>query len=89
MSELEIKHLIAEQCFVVDLAGTQARLEYQFTPALSEGKPGRINFSHTYVPPELRGQGVAEKLVRTGLQWAQQEQFEIRASCWYVAKFLR
>lgn len=89
MSVLEIKHLTEEHCFVVDLAGAQARLDYQITPALAAGRPQCINFSHTYVPPELRGQGVAEKLVRTGLQWAQQQQFEIRASCWYVAKFLR
>ena len=34
------------------------------------------------------GKGLAEKLVRTGLAWANQQGLKIRASCWYVQKFL-
>lgn len=89
MSELVISHLTTEHCFVVELEGRQARLDYQLNPDPAGHTGGQINFHHTYVPPEMRGQGVAEKLVRAGLQWAKQEQFHISASCWYVAKFLR
>ncbi|WP_299795856.1 GNAT family N-acetyltransferase [uncultured Shewanella sp.] len=48
----------------------------------------RINFTHTFVPTGLRGQGLAEKLVRHGLSWARSERLAIETSCWYVQKFL-
>ena len=47
-----------------------------------------INFTHTYVPFRLRGQGLAEQLVEVGLAWAKEQGYEIKADCWYVAKFL-
>ena len=36
----------------------------------------------------LRGKGLAEQLVEVGLAWANAEQLNVKASCWYVAKFL-
>ncbi len=48
-----------------------------------------IDFTYTFVPETLRGHGIAEKLVRTGLAWAREQGFEIEASCWYVQRFLR
>lgn len=64
----------------------QAILEYR----LEQGpQGGRIDFTRTYVPEALRGQGLAEKLVRAGLRWARQQNCPIQASCWYVARFLR
>ncbi|AJQ93575.1 GNAT family N-acetyltransferase [Gynuella sunshinyii] len=47
-----------------------------------------INFIHTFVPESLRGQGIAEKLVREGLSWAKHEDFVISASCSYVQRFI-
>lgn len=47
-----------------------------------------IDFTHTYVPFRLRGQGLAEQLVEEGLKWARGQQYQIEASCWYVRKFL-
>ncbi len=89
MSAVTIEHRPAEQCFIVELQGAQARLDYQLSAAMDHNYRGLVNFSHTFVPPELRGQGLAEQLVRTGLAWAGQQQLQIQASCWYVAKFLR
>lgn len=48
-----------------------------------------IDFNRTFVPDELRGKGLAERLVRHGLKWAKAQDFEIAASCWYVQKFLK
>lgn len=48
-----------------------------------------IDFCHTHVPGHLRGQGIAEALVRAGLAWARGEGLRIQASCWYVQRFLR
>lgn len=47
-----------------------------------------VNFTHTYVPFRLRGQGLAEQLVHAALTWAQQQSLSIQTSCWYVAKYI-
>lgn len=80
---MEIVHQPELFRFIVDIDNQQSRLEYELMPRHG------INFTFTYVPDALRGQGIAEKLVRTGLAWAREEGFGIEASCWYVKRFLR
>lgn len=77
-----IDHQSESQRFCIHQSGAEAVLAYQ----LNEH---RIHFTHTYVPDSMRGQGVAEKLVRTGLNWAREQGYEITTSCWYVDKFMR
>lgn len=77
-----VTHLTQQYCFVIDMQGEQARLEYRLTGT-------DINFHHTFVPPALRGKGLAERLVRHGLAWAKAQNLKINASCSYVQKFLR
>jgi predicted GNAT family acetyltransferase len=80
---MDIIHQPEHFRFIVDIDNQQSRLEYELMPRHG------INFTFTYVPEALRGQGIAEKLVRTGLAWAREEGFGIEASCWYVKRFLR
>lgn len=47
-----------------------------------------LDFQHTYVPEELRGQGVAEKLVRHALDDARQHGYRVIPSCPYVKRFV-
>ncbi len=82
LSELAIEHQQARHRFIIAVAGYEAVLEYRLN-----GK--HIDFSRTFVPNELRGKGLAERLVRHGLKWAKAQDFEIDASCWYVQKFLK
>lgn len=77
-----IQHQPQQQRFCLHLDGEEAVLDYQL-------KGSQINFTHTYVPDALRGRGIAEQLVRAGLTWAREQQYQIEASCWYVDKFLR
>lgn len=85
-----IVHDQARNRFTLPGEGGEALLEYRIlAQAGGEQAPSRIDFVHTYVPPALRGQGMAERLVRHGLKWARDQGYEIRASCWYVSKFLR
>ncbi|ABZ74641.1 conserved hypothetical protein [Shewanella halifaxensis HAW-EB4] len=86
----EVIHLADESRFVINVDGAQAVLAYElYEDQTAADSPGRrCNFNNTYVPPELRGRGLAEKLVRRGLKWAKAEGLEIEASCWYVQKFL-
>lgn len=78
-----VTHHPERHCFVSRHGDHEAVLDYRL---LSDRG---INFHHTYVPEALRGQGVAEALVRTGLAWARKEGLRIEASCWYVQRFLR
>lgn len=50
---------------------------------------GVITFTHTFVPPELRGRGIAEKLVRAALEHARKEHLRVVPACSYVGTFIR
>ena len=78
---IEINHLVEEHRFVINIDQEQAELTYDIND-------DQVNFTRTFVPNELRGQGLAEKLVRYGLSWAKSANLEVEASCWYVQKFL-
>ncbi|QYK09249.1 GNAT family N-acetyltransferase [Shewanella mangrovisoli] len=80
--EVVVEHQQDQQRFVIPVDGHEAVLEYRLNGQ-------HIDFNRTFVPDELRGKGLAERLVRHGLKWAKAQDFEIEASCWYVQKFLK
>jgi uncharacterized protein len=80
---LAIQHDLENQEFTADVDGQQAELAYA-TP-----EPNVLNFTHTFVPPGARNQGVAVNLIEAGMQYAEQEGFKVTASCPVVEKFLR
>jgi predicted GNAT family acetyltransferase len=80
---MDVIHQPEQQRFVVRIDEQQAQLEYQLLPRHG------INFTSTFVPKNLRGRGIAEKLVRRGLTWARAQGYNIEADCWYVRRFLR
>lgn len=82
----DVQHLPDEQKFVISYDGGEALLVYRL---FNSGEKTAIDFNSTYVPPEFRGKGLAEKLVRTGVKWAKEQGYELHASCWYAAKFIR
>lgn len=85
-----VTHHPEQQRFSLTFGDKEAVLDYRLLGDQSGAtKPAGVDFTHTWVPPELRGKGLAEKLVREGLQWARAEGLVIQASCWYAAKFLR
>lgn len=49
---------------------------------------GQMVFTHTLVPPELRGRGIAEQLVRAALADARAAGRKVVPDCSYVAKFI-
>lgn len=81
MSEIRIEHQPAQQRFVLRLDNASALLEYRLMAQ-------DIDFCHTFVPPEFRGKGLAEQLVRHALSWAQAQGYQLSASCSYVRRFL-
>lgn len=49
----------------------------------------RIILTGTKVPKELEGQGIAAALVKTALDFAQANGYEIEATCSYVVAYLK
>jgi predicted GNAT family acetyltransferase len=80
---MEIVHEMERRRFVFYSDGQESVLEYRLLA--DDG----IDFTRTFVPGPLRGQGIAEKLVRSGIAWARDRGFTMQASCWYVRRFLR
>lgn len=46
-------------------------------------------FDHTYVPDELRGQGIAAIIVKTALQEARKQGWEVVPACSYIGTYIR
>lgn len=88
MDQKNVEHHPERSCFTLPANGAEALLRYRLL-GQSPDSPAGVDFTYTFVPPELRGQGLAEALVRHGLAWARDQAYSIEASCWYVAKFLR
>jgi predicted GNAT family acetyltransferase len=47
-----------------------------------------VAFDHTYVPPDLRGRGIAAELTVRALAWARAEGLRVVPSCSYVSAFM-
>lgn len=74
-------HEVAARRFTIEFGGHCAELDYA-------REEDRVVFTHTFVPPELRGRGLAEQLVRPALAWARAEKLRVVPACSYVAKFI-
>lgn len=79
---MDLRHDETSRRFTLATAQGEAVLEYT-----NDGN--RVDFTHTFVPSTLRGQGIAEKLVRAGLSWAKERGLGVDASCSYVTAFLQ
>lgn len=80
-NEIVVRHNVPESRFEAVVEGHVSVADYVI-------EAGTITFTHTFVPPELRGRGVAEKLVRAALTWAKDEKRRVIPACSYVARFI-
>lgn len=80
--DIAVRHNESEQRFETQVHGEMAVCEYQ-----REGD--RLVFTHTYVPPELRGRNIAGKLVKVALEYAQQKGLHVVPACSYVAAYIQ
>lgn len=48
----------------------------------------RAALLHTLVRPELRGQGLARRLVLAAVEWARHAQIKLTPVCWYTSRVL-
>jgi predicted GNAT family acetyltransferase len=80
--DISVTHNRPEHRFETRVDGQLSVCEYRIN--------GRqMEFTHTFVPSELRGRGIAEKLVRAALGTARDEGYAVVPSCSYVDAFIR
>lgn len=79
---MEVIHDKVNKRFVINIDGLDAFVEY----SLNEKE---MNLYHTYTPPQLRGKGLAEKVVRTAIEYAKENSLKVIPSCSYVAVFMQ
>ena len=82
LDQLEVTHNEAEHTFEVRINGQLSKFEY-----IQDGK--NFVIMHVGVHPELRNQGIAAKIVQTGLEYAKQNSLRVIPMCSYAAAYIR
>jgi predicted GNAT family acetyltransferase len=80
---MAIHHDAQNQEFTTVRSGYKAELAY------SRPNNDVIDFTHTFVEEELRGKGVADELARAALDFARHEHLKVKASCTFMAGFVK
>ena len=79
--DFEIKQDADKNKFAV-IGGKEAHLDYEIIG------DEVIEFPYTYVPPTLRGKGVAGKILEFGLKYAREKNLSVIPSCSYVESYI-
>ena len=82
LEKLEISHNGAEHRFETWIDGYLSKLDY-----IQDGK--NFVITHVGVYPELRGQGIAGKIVEAGLEYAKERALRVVPMCSYAAAYIR
>ncbi|HEY8400560.1 MAG TPA: GNAT family N-acetyltransferase [Cytophagaceae bacterium] len=82
--KLTIKNDTKTQKFFIDIFGKECALKYEKTAGDTI-----LDLKMMFVPKNLRGQGVASKLVEYAIQYAKKNNLKVRASgCDYIQEYL-
>jgi predicted GNAT family acetyltransferase len=79
---INVTHNEAEHRYEATVDGLLSVCEYEIVD-------DKIAFTHTLVPPALRGRGIAEQLVRKGLADARASGRKVVPACSYVDVFIK
>jgi uncharacterized protein len=77
----DVHHNADQRRFEAEVEGGTAHVSY-----VREEKV--LALVHTQVPPDSRGEGVAESVVRAALEWAREQGLSVQPLCRYVAVFV-
>ena len=75
---MDVQHQPESERFVVNVDGHEAEMNYR-----REGDV--IAITHTGVPSEIGGRGIAGDLVRAGFDYARAHGLRVRPACSYAA----
>ena len=81
-NELNVIHNMEQNRFELRLNSQTAELNYRLNG-------DTIIFTHTGVPPALEGHGVGSSLVKTGLEYARNNNLKVQALCWFVDGYIQ
>jgi hypothetical protein len=79
---LRVIHNTEKKCFEAQAEGHTAKLNYRL-----DGET--ILFTHTGVPPALAGRGIGSLLVRSGLDYAKENNLKVTTLCWFVSGYIQ
>lgn len=79
----EIRHNEPQSQFETTIDGHTGYTAYELED------PDRIVFTHTIVPPELEGRGVASAIVTHALNHARESKLKVVPQCTYVSSFIK
>ncbi len=79
---IDVRHNTAEHRFEAEFEGKLSVADYVL-------REGEMTMTHTYTPPEIRGRGIAEKLVRAALEHAREQRWRVVPACSYVDRFIQ
>jgi predicted GNAT family acetyltransferase len=83
MTTYDIRHNEDETQFETSIEGKTAYVAYDLE------EPNRIVFTHTIVPDELSGRGIAGELVKHALDYAKEKNLTVVPQCAYVAAYIK
>ena len=81
-ADIMVRHNAAENRFEAEVEARLSVADYQL-------RGTDMIMTHTFVPPEQRGRGIAEKLVRVALEHARTERLRVVPACSYVDAFIK
>ena len=82
LDKIEVTQNEAEQRFETWIDGYLSKLDY-----IQDGK--NFVITHVGVSPELRGQGIAGRIVQVGLEYAKERSLRVVPMCSYAAAYIR
>lgn len=79
---MNIEHQADRQCFSVDVDGHRAVLDYRLSGDV-------MSITHTAVPTEISGRGIAGELMKAALAVADSAGWLVNPICSYAAAYMR
>jgi len=79
---ITIEHQANKNQFIALIDGKEAHLKYNISAK------DVLDYYSTFVPPELRGQHIAQNIVKFALDYAKDNHFKVIPSCPFVKKYI-
>lgn len=82
LNQLDVVHNTGKKQFEIQIGDLVAMVKYVL-------RPNEIVFTHTEVPEAFEGNGVAGKIARVAIEYAQAEGLRIRPLCPYMSAYIK
>ena len=80
--EINVYHHRDKSRFYAIVKGQEAFIKY------SRPDTGTLEIQSTFIPRDLRGQGIAQKMAEFACSYAQNRQLKVKPTCPYFAQFI-